>query len=252
MRQRVGKDSQERLIGSLLIEPSHRLLVNKIGSVLLAVLITIAVHRMINVVLQNNTTHFGITSRTTVFIQEVGIIKVCLELTDIAIVFIYATLVGCTGRTFITTGPLTEHTGGVAFLLHYLGNDDVVRGIRLLPHTCIVCVLAVCNAAGPWPILLVASHMCVAGVLTCHERGTRRRRDGTAGISLSETHSLGSHTVEVGSSNQLLTIATQIAPTHVITHYIYYIRLALCTGGQCGESTDATKNKFLLHIFIVS
>ena len=61
---------------------------------------------------------------------------------------------------------------------------------------------------GTTPILLVATHLAVAGVLARHERRPAGSTDRTAGISLCKTHSLCCQTVYVGGVYIRLTIAS--------------------------------------------
>ena len=90
---------------------------------------------MLYVLLESHAFHTVVTTRSAVFVQEVGIIQVGLELTDISVVFVNAAFVGSRFRTFISSGPFAEHAGGISVALEYLGNDDMVRIIRMLAHS---------------------------------------------------------------------------------------------------------------------
>ena len=176
-------------------------------------------------------------------IQEVGIVGMCLELADVAIVAIHATLVRQRGTAalsalggigiaigiqqvgigilavIVTTCPLAKHTSVISSLLHHLGDNLMAHEIRFLTNESIVgivseSILFQCTS----PILSITTHMCMASMLTSHERSTRRCTHRTASISLSEAHAFLCHTVKIGSLYQLLTIASEVAISHIIAH----------------------------------
>src|SRR5574344_1490522 len=92
----------------LLVNPLQSLVVDDAGRILLAFEIVFAEHRVLDILLHDISYHSRITQRLAVTVQEVGIIKMCLELTDVAVEFIYATLVGSRGRTFVSACPFSE------------------------------------------------------------------------------------------------------------------------------------------------
>ena len=181
-------------------------------------------------------------------IQEVGIVGMCLELADVAIVAIHATFVGQGGTAalctlggigiaigiqqvgigilavIVTTCPLAKHTGIVSSLLHHLGNNLMIHQVRFLTYKTVVRVVAIhIGSQRTAPILSVATHMGMACMLTCHERCTRGCTDRTTGISLGEAHTLTGHAVQIGCFYQLLTIASKVAISHIIAHDKYDI-----------------------------
>ena len=141
-----------------------------------------------------------------------------LELADIPVELIHPTLVGSRYRALIPSGPFSEHTGGISVLLHDLRQDNMVGIIRLLTHYRPVLILTIIHYRGILPVFTVASHMSVARMLSCHQGSARRSADRTAGIGLGETHSFLSHPVQIRSLDVFLTIASQIAVSHVIAH----------------------------------
>ena len=171
VRQGVGEDAEERRVGSLLVEPSHSLLVDEVGGILRTVAVAVAIHRVVDVLVERHAAHALVAARAAVFVEEVGVVEVCLELADVAVELIDAALVGRGGRALVAAGPFAEHARGVALLLEDFGNDDVVHVVRLLPHHGVVGVAAVHHGAGVAPIFLIAAHVGVAGVLPGHERG---------------------------------------------------------------------------------
>ena len=93
--QGVGEDAQEGLVFGLLVEPSHRLLVDEIGRILRTFQVVVtAGHAIFDVLVERHAVRFFVASRTTVFVQEVGIVSMRLKLADVAIIFVDATLVG--------------------------------------------------------------------------------------------------------------------------------------------------------------
>ena len=65
-------------------------------------------------------------------------------------------------------------------------------------------------------VATVASHLGMARMLACHQRGARRRADRAAGIRLSKPHPFGSHTVDVRRLDISLAIASQITVAHIV------------------------------------
>ena len=71
------------------------MLVDEVSRVLRAFKVFVSKHRMIDVFCQDNTFHRCISSFFVVFVEEVWIIKVGLELTNIAIEIIHPSLIRC-------------------------------------------------------------------------------------------------------------------------------------------------------------
>ena len=98
----------------------------------------------------------------------------CLELADEAVEFIYATLVGSRGRTFVSACPFSEDTGAVALVLEHFRKNLMLRVVRFLPHHRKVLVYSILYHRHVSPVFLVASYVGVAGMLTGHDGSTRR------------------------------------------------------------------------------
>ena len=95
----------------------------------------------------------------------------------------------------------------------------MVHQIWFLTYEGIVGIIAIhIGSGGRAPVLSVATHMSMSGVLTGHKRCSRGSTDGATGIGLSEAHALAGHTVKIGSFDTLLTIATKSTITHIVTH----------------------------------
>ena len=80
-----------------------------------------AVHRILDVLVHNDTYHSRITQCLAVAVEEVRIVEVGLELADVAVVFIHSTFVRSRTGTFVASRPFAEHAGSVSVLLHYFG-----------------------------------------------------------------------------------------------------------------------------------
>ena len=164
-----------------------------------------------------------VATRTTKFVQEIGIIGVGFKLADIAIILVDAALVGRRSGTLITACPFTKHPRGVAIGFEDFGQNFVVHIIGFLscPALCEVSVLAIkIRHILSAPILFVAAHVGVSAVLTRHKRCTRGCRHRTSGISLCEAHAFCGHTVYVRGGNEFLSVARQIAIAHIVAHNI--------------------------------
>ena len=233
MRQRVGEDTEERFSVGLLRKPLHRPLVDEVGRILPAVIVVGPAHRMFHILPQHLAHNDSVALGTTVTIKEVGEVEMCLKLTDVAIELVDATFVGRRRTSLIATCPLSEKPRGVSVVAHDFWQDDMGSVVRFLTNDGIVVTLAVADL--PQPMLAVASHEGMTGVLTRHQRSPRRSGDRTAGIGRREAHSLGSKAVDVGCTDVSLSVASQVAPPHVVTHYIYNIRL----GSRCAATTSA-------------
>ena len=234
VRKRVGEDAEERTTAVLTVEPLQRLPVNQVGGVLRTLAVITAEHRVTDVLVHHHTDSGRIPQRTAVAVQEVGVVQVRLELADVAVELVDAPLLGCRDRTFVAARPLAEHAGGVALVLQNLGQDDMAGVIRMLAHDTVVTVLAVHHDGSVPPVLLVAPHLAMAGMLAGHEAGTRRGADRTAGVGLREPHPFLRHTVDVGRMDIGLSVTAQVAITHVVAHDINNVRLPLL-GGSAGH-----------------
>ena len=171
---------------------------------------------MRNVLLQRHTLHTIVAARTTVLVEEVGIVEVSLELTDIAVVFVNTAFVrrGC--GAFVAARPLSKHTGGVALALENFGDDDMVHVIGFLTDHGIVCITSVGDLSAP--VFFVAANVRVSRVLPGHEGGAGGSGDGTAGVGLGEAHALCGETVEMRGGDVLLPVAGKVTVAHVVAH----------------------------------
>ena len=64
--------------------------------------------------------------------------------------------------------------------------------------------------------LAVPTNFSVPQVLPGHQHAPRRRADGRPRVMLREPHSLGSQTVDMGSRNLFLAVATRFGPTQIV------------------------------------
>ena len=95
MGQSVGEEAHKRMLGILTVNPLQSLVVYHTCRVLGALEVVLAKHRILDVLL-HHLTHYGcVALRTREAVEEVGIIQVSLELADVAIELVDATLVGC-------------------------------------------------------------------------------------------------------------------------------------------------------------
>ena len=162
-----------------------------------------------------------VATRTTEFVQEVGIIGVGFKLADVAIIFVDAALVGRRSGVFVAASPFAKHTRGVAVLLEDFRQNLVVHIIGFLSCPAFGKISVATIEVGhilAAPVFLVAAHVGVSAVLPSHERCARRSRHWTSGISLREAHAFGCHAVEIGGGDVFLTIASQVAIAHVVAH----------------------------------
>ncbi|CDB06005.1 unknown [Prevotella sp. CAG:520] len=148
-----------------------------------------------------------------------------LKLANVAVELVYAALVGCRGRAFVAACPLAEDACGVAVVLQHLGQNLVLRIVRLLTHNSKIYVVAVHHGMLSRPILAVAAHVSVTRMLTRHYRSARGRRHRRTGVSLREAHALLSHAVDVGRADIGLSVAGEVAVTHVVAQYEYNVGL---------------------------
>ena len=151
-----------------------------------------------------------------------------LELAYVAIVFVDTTCFGCRDRPFVASCPFTEHARGVAIILENLGDDNVSSVVWFLSYNVVVAVVAIFYGACISPIFVVTPHVGVTCVLTRHEGGAGRCRNGAARVGLSETHALGGQAVEIGSGNVLLAVAAHVGISHVVAHNVDNVGALLC------------------------
>ena len=249
--QGIGEDAQEGLIFGLFVEPSHRLLVDKVGRILRTFQIVFAAgHTIFNVLLERHTVGLFVATRTAKFVQEIGIIGMSFKLADVAIIFVDAALVGRRSRTLITACPFAKHPRGVAIGFEDFGQNLVVHIIGFLscPALCKVSVFAIkIRHILSAPVFLVAAHVGVSAVLSSHEGGTRGSRHWTSGISLCEAHAFGCHAVEIGGSDVLLTIASQVAIAHVVAHDVDDVGTLLRMTSHGCQSTKSEESICFFH-----
>ena len=251
VRERVGEDAEEGLRAALLVEPFHRLVMDEVGGVLRALgVVGLCGHAVLDVFLEDNAVCLGVACRTAEGVEEVGIISVGLELTDVAKVFVDAALVGRGDGRFVASGPFAEHAGGVAVGFEDFGQNLVVHVIGFLsgPSVLKVGILAVeIGHALVAPIFFVATHVGVSAVLSGHECGARRCGDGATGIGLRETHAFGGHAVDARGRDVLLSVATEIAVAHVVTHDVDDVGALLRMGGEGGKGTESEEGVGFIH-----
>jgi hypothetical protein len=113
--------------------------------------------------------------------------------------------------------PLANHCTDVAFFFKYLGNRNIlVAKFQARPEAVGAC-------------FVVAPHPAVAGVHAGHQGGPGRRAYRTTRIMVGEEHAFLGEFVNIGRSDDFLTVAAQIAIPHVIGEDIYNI------GGRWGR-----------------
>src|SRR3712207_675040 len=131
-----------------------------------------------------------------------------LILTDIAKEFIHTSLIGGRHRALIATAPLPKHARAIAFIFHYLGQNDMGGVVGVLPRHTVIFILPIHNDRALTPIFLITSYLGMPRVLACHHTGPRRRAHRSSGISLRKAHSFSGHAVDIGRKDIPLTIAT--------------------------------------------
>ena len=223
MRKGIGENAEEGLPGCLLGYPFHRLAVYHVGRIVLALFVFIAMHGIGDIVLKHLTPYGRVARCPAIGIEEVGIVQMSLELAHETVILIYSPLVGSRLRTLIATGPLAKHACRVAVVAHDLGQDDMGGVVGFLTGLYGVLIVAIESAA--YAVFPVATYLGVSCVLSGHEGRTRGSADRASGIGLGKAYALGSHAVEVGCADILLSITAYIGITKVVAHYIYYIRL---------------------------
>ena len=253
MRQSIGKDAEKRAVAILTVEPFQGFAVNHVGRILRTLFITVAIHGILDVFLHCHTHDSRVACRLAVAVQEIRIIQVCLKLADISIELVNATFVGRRNRPFVAAGPLAEHAGSIAVILHNLRQNHMVGVVWMLTDNGIILIFAIHHCRHIFPIFFIAAHFTMSAVLTSHKSGTRRSTYRTAGISLGETHSLLCHPVDVRCLNIGLSIATEVAVTHIVAHYIYYIGLFRRHSCRCSRKQKSRQRQghhIIFHSFV--
>lgn len=64
-------------------------------------------------------------------------------------------------------------------------------------------------------------------MIACHERATRRRAYGAAGVRLRETNAFRSNTVNIRGRDLSLPVASQVAVPQIVGQYENHVGLAL-------------------------
>ena len=77
-----------------MVNPLQCMLVDEVCTVLGTLTVVCTAHGVLNIVLKDFSYHSRITLVAAEAIEEVGIVEVCLVLTDISIKLVYASLVG--------------------------------------------------------------------------------------------------------------------------------------------------------------
>ena len=95
MGQRISKETYERMLSILTVNPLQSLVVYDTCRILGALEVVLAEHRILDVLLHHLTHNGCVALRTREAVEEVGIIQMSLELADVAIELVDATLVGC-------------------------------------------------------------------------------------------------------------------------------------------------------------
>ena len=95
MRQCVSEETDKRMLCILLVYPFQSLVVNNPCGILRTLKIFAPEHRIFHIVFHHLAYYGSVTKSTRETVEEVWIIQVCLELADITVEFVNATLVGC-------------------------------------------------------------------------------------------------------------------------------------------------------------
>ena len=74
----------------------------------------------------------------------------------------------------------------------------------------------------------IATDIGVAAMGAGKKAGARRGADRSARIVLGEKHSRGGKGIDIGSLDELLSVASQISPTQVVGYDEDHIRLLIC------------------------
>ena len=172
MRQGIGEEAYEWMLTVLTVDPLQCLVVDDAGRILVALEIVLAKHRILDVLLHDVSHHRRISQSLAVAVEEVRIIKVGLELADVAVEFIYATLVGSRGRTFVSACPFSEDTGAVTLVLQHLRKNLMLRVVRFLTHNGKVLIYSILYHWHVSPVFIVASYVGMTGMLTRHDGST--------------------------------------------------------------------------------
>ena len=94
VRQRVGQESRERRPGLLFVQPFQRFLMDEVAGILGAFLVLGSGHAVLNILFERNAGDAGIAGGAAVAVQKVRVVGMGLELADVAVELVDATLVG--------------------------------------------------------------------------------------------------------------------------------------------------------------
>ena len=191
---------------------------NQISWVLSTFMIIWTVHRIFDILFHHNTYNTCITQRRTITIQKIGIIEMCLKLTDISVIFIDSSFIRSGRRAFVSPRPFTKHTGCISVIFHYFGQNDMFRIIGMLSDNWKFFIIAIHHCRRLSPILFITTHFAMSGMLSGHQRCARRCTHRTSGIGLRKAHAFTGHVVNIRGADVWLSIATQISIPHIITH----------------------------------
>ena len=157
----------------LLVYPLQSFVVDDTGRILRTFEIIFTKHRMLDVLLHHLSHHSGIAQRFAISIQEIWIIQVGLELANVAIEFIYATLIRSRSRTLVASSPLTKHSCTIAFVFEHLWQYLMLWVVRFLTNYRILFVFSILHHWHSAPIFFVASNVGMTSMLTCHDGSSR-------------------------------------------------------------------------------
>ena len=214
------------------------------------------VHRIFDILFHHNTYDTRIAQRLAITVQEIGIIEVGLKLTDISVIFIDSPFIRSGHRTFVPPCPFAKHAGSISVIFHDLRQNDMFRIIRVLSDNREFFIIAIHHRRCLSPILFIATYFTMSGMLSGHQRRTRRCAHRTSGIGLRKAHTFTGHVVDVGRTDVWLSVTTQISIPHIIAHDkddIRFLRvMCLLLMGKCLRATQPDKqctaiNDFLVH-----
>ena len=209
----------------LFVNPFQSLVVDDACRILCTFVIVFAKHWILNVLLHDVSYYSSIPQSLAVTVQEVRIIKMCLELANVTIEFINSTFVWCRRRTFVSACPLTENTCIITFIFEHFWKNLMLWIVRFLTNDRKVFVYSIFYHWHVSPILFVASYVGMSAMLACHDCSTGRSRNRRTSICLRKAHTLFSHLVDVRSMDIWLAIASQVTISHIITEDKEDIRL---------------------------
>ena len=151
-----------------------------------------------------------------VLIEILRIISVRRPLREISVEIVISLI----HRTALSTGtakaPFANAGGSITLRLKYLSNSHLRTWKMNIKST------------QRGLLALVSPHKCVTGMLSCHKAATRRGAYGRTGIMMGEQHRLPCQGINVRSLDQFLSIAADIADSHIIRKHKYDIRFLRC------------------------